>query len=104
LPALIKFDPDGAYSVASRLKNVNRDARLDSVLKFHTQQTGLRAGALQACLIGEFRDGSSIEECDNIHSVPYAHPFGRVETIIRRNGWQNPPGFHFRSILKGKAA
>jgi hypothetical protein len=46
--------------------DVNTDGKLDLLLHFETQQTGIDAGDTSACLTGRTVDGSSIEGCDSI--------------------------------------
>jgi hypothetical protein len=68
--ASVTFGPIGAKSVSSSLENVNGDGLLDLVLHFRTQQTGIHANDVQACLTGQTGTGMSIQGCDSIRIVP----------------------------------
>ncbi len=52
--------------VTGHLQDVNGDARLDLLLHYETQQTGIRPGDTQACLTGKTYNGISIQGCDQI--------------------------------------
>ena len=66
----VQFGPNGTSSLSSNLVDVNNDGRLDIVLHFRTQQSGIRASDTQACLVGQTRSGTSIQGCDRIRIVP----------------------------------
>jgi hypothetical protein len=68
-PASVTFGPSEATSTQNSLEDVNGDGRLDLVLHFRTQQTGIQLGDTQACLVGQTRSGTAIEGCDHIHIV-----------------------------------
>jgi hypothetical protein len=65
-PASVKFGPNGATSTQNSLEDVNGDGRLDLVLHFRTQETGIQLGDTQACLTGQTRSGESMQGCDSI--------------------------------------
>ena len=51
------------------LEDVNGDGRLDLLLHFETQQTGIDPGDTQACLSGKTFAGVSVEGCDAITTL-----------------------------------
>ena len=51
------------------LEDVNGDGRLDLLLHFETQQTGIDPGDTQACLTGKTFTGVSVEGCDAITTL-----------------------------------
>jgi Beta-propeller repeat len=51
------------------LEDVNGDGRLDLLLHFETQQTGIDPGDTMACLTGKTFAGVSVEGCDSITIV-----------------------------------
>jgi hypothetical protein len=51
------------------LEDVNGDGRLDVLLYFETQQTGIDPGDTQACLSGKTFAGVDIEGCDAITTL-----------------------------------
>lgn len=67
-PASVTFGPSQATSTQNSLEDVNGDGRLDLVLHFRTQQTGIQPGDTQACLTGETTSGVPIQGCDTIHT------------------------------------
>ena len=71
-PLPVRFGPSGARETHTRghVEDVNGDGRLDLVLHFRTQETGLQGGDSQACLTGETKDGLAIQGCDSIRIVP----------------------------------
>lgn len=64
----LRFGPAGAANVHSAEpdKDMNGDGRLDLLLHFRVQQTGIKSGDSQACLTGETLEGRLIEGCDRI--------------------------------------
>lgn len=65
-PKSVKFGPKRVSAVHSALEDVNGDGRLDLVLQFPTDQTGITSGDTQACLTGATTAGVSIGGCDTI--------------------------------------
>ena len=51
------------------LEDVNGDGRLDLLLHFETQQTGIDPGDTQACLTGKTFTGVDIQGCDSVTTV-----------------------------------
>jgi hypothetical protein len=51
------------------LGDVNGDGRLDLLLHFETQQTGIDPGDTQACLTGTTATTSNVEGCDAITTL-----------------------------------
>ena len=48
---------------------MNGDGRLDLLLHFETQQTGIDPGDTQACLTGKTFTGVGVEGCDAITTL-----------------------------------
>jgi hypothetical protein len=68
----LRFGPAGAPAADKQLgvEDVDRDGRPDGVAHFPTAQTGITAGATQACLSGRTADGLAIVGCDTVVTVP----------------------------------
>jgi len=49
--------------------DVNGDGRLDLLLHFEVQQTGIDRGDIKACLTGKTREGVDVKGCDSITIV-----------------------------------
>jgi hypothetical protein len=66
------FGPNGASIAHSsaHLADVNDDDLTDLLAHFRTQETGIAAGDMEACLSGETLDGTAFEACDGISTVP----------------------------------
>lgn len=62
----VKFGPSGANSTQNSLEDVNGDGRIDLVLHFRTQATGIRGKDTNACLTGETTSGTPLDGCDSI--------------------------------------
>jgi hypothetical protein len=68
----ITFGPDGA-SIAHReahVKDVDWDGDLDLLTHFRTRETGIEPFDAYACLVAELFDGTMVEACDAISTVP----------------------------------
>jgi len=52
------------------IEDVDADGDQDMLLHYETAQTGVDPGDTQACLTGETLDGTAIEGCDTIRTVP----------------------------------
>jgi len=59
-----------ALELKAALEDVNRDGRLDMLLFFATQQTGIRCGDTAATLKVQATDGTALEGSDSIRTVP----------------------------------
>jgi hypothetical protein len=70
-PLSTEFGPNGATEVHGRghLKDANGDGRLDLVLHFNTQTTGIQCGDTSASLTGKTFGGQEIEGSDSIKTV-----------------------------------
>jgi hypothetical protein len=70
-PLSVRFGPRGAKEAHNKghLEDVNKDKRLDLVLHFRTQATGIKCGDTSASLTGETFEGDPIEGTDTIKTV-----------------------------------
>jgi hypothetical protein len=70
-PTNVSFGRTGteAAPMHAALEDVNGDGRLDLVLHFDTQATGIRCGDASAFLAGNTRAGQAIEGSDSIQTV-----------------------------------
>jgi hypothetical protein len=71
-PRSVRFGPKGVTAVRSSLQDVNGDGKLDLVLQFVTNQTGIASGDTQVCLTGTTTNGVSIVGCDTIKTTSLA--------------------------------
>ena len=67
-PASVQFGPSGATSTQNSLEDSNGDGRLDLVLHFRAQETGIQTSDTQACLTGQTDGGLRIEGCDSLQT------------------------------------
>lgn len=72
----LAFGPSGATIAHKHVHygDVNDDGYMDLMAHFATQETGIMEGATEACLTGELMDGTPVEGCDNIKTVPMDAP------------------------------
>ncbi len=70
-PETVLFGPDGATKRCSffPLRDVNRDGKLDLVLRFRIRDTGIQCGDTEATLTGETFDGQKFWGSDSIKTV-----------------------------------
>ena len=68
----LTFGPGGAtpaHKAGGHLQDVNGDGFTDLVSHYRGQDTGLTAGATQACVEGLLNDGTPFEGCDDVRIV-----------------------------------
>ncbi len=71
-PSTILFGPGYATIVHKHphVEDVNMDGLLDMVVHFRTQETGIHIGDGEACLTATLVDGTDVQACDHITTVP----------------------------------
>ncbi len=77
--ATLAFGPAGgapADNPGSELIDVNDDGLTDLVSYYHTEESGIAFGDMQACVTGETLDAILFEGCDEIGTVPAACGLG----------------------------
>jgi hypothetical protein len=64
----VVFGPGAASPAHSRahIEDVDQDGDRDMILHFRQSSTGLQCGDVEACLVGETTDGTSIQGCDAV--------------------------------------
>ncbi len=75
----LAFGPDGAPPVFDLTnpwvflfshRDVNRDGKKDLLSYYRTEETGIAMGDTEACLTGERLDGTPLEGCDAVTTLP----------------------------------
>ncbi len=69
----LAFGPDAAplsHRNGPHRVDVNGDGRPDLLAHFRTQEAGIAPGVPEACLTGEFADGTPFEGCDAVRALP----------------------------------
>ena len=56
--------------IGGRFEDVNGDGFTDLGFYYRTQETGIAAGDEDACFTGETLDGTPLEGCDSVTTVP----------------------------------
>ncbi len=69
-PVTVLFGPEQAAPLRWAFEDVDGDGDIDMILLFRTQETGIKVGDLEACLIGSTHGGVSILGCDSVRTVP----------------------------------
>jgi FG-GAP-like repeat len=68
-PGSVRFGRAGAAPLAARLRDVDRDGRLDAIFYFKVHQSGIACGDSSATLVGATREGQRFEGTDSIDVI-----------------------------------
>ena len=72
----LAFGPAGAAPTGTELTDVDGDGDTDLLSIYLTVQTGIVFGDTEACVTGEFLDGTPFEGCDSIVTIRNACAVG----------------------------
>lgn len=84
-PATVRFGPTGteAAAVHSALEDVDHDGKLDLILHFRTQATGIACGTTSGSLTGTTIGGQAIHGSDSIRTVGCSRLDHRIASSSR---------------------
>jgi hypothetical protein len=69
----LAFGPDGAapeHPAGGHFQDVNDDGLTDLLSHYQTEETGIAFGDTETCVTGETLDGTPLEGCDYINTMP----------------------------------
>jgi hypothetical protein len=103
----LTFGPAAAaptHGVESHLEEVNGDAFMDLVSHYRSDETGISAGATEACVTGETFDGTAFEGCDNVSTMPPCGAGFELAFLLVPLSWlqrrrRRQPTIHWRNRL-----